>query len=221
MTCPLLPDTEGVYSGVLKRIVEDLGQKYYHELALTVCGKTTEDLAKTIVEKLNLNISVEEFAKLFTKYSDEKLAGPPFMPGAERIVRHLHEKTIPIAIATSSSQRSFDMKTQPHKELFDLFHHVVCGGSDPEVKNGKPAPDIFLICASRFDDKPEPKNCLVFEDSVNGMKAGIAAGMQVVMIPDENVSQEMWKMATLRLDNLNQIHPQLFGLPPFPEASNK
>lgn len=79
------------------------------------------------------------------------------MPGAERLVRHLHKHKIPIAIATSSDQDSVDRKSQNHQEIFSFFHHVVCFGSDAEVKNGKPAPDIFLVCASRFPDKPSPE----------------------------------------------------------------
>lgn len=74
--------------------------------------------------------------------------------GVERLIQHLHKNDVPFAIATSSGKKSFDVKTSKHKPLFSLFNHFVIGGSDPEVKNGKPAPDIFLICASRFPDKP-------------------------------------------------------------------
>jgi len=59
-----------------------------------------------------------------------------------------------MAIATSSSEQSFRMKTNHLKNIFSMFHHVVTGASDPEVKNGKPAPDIFNICASRFPGSP-------------------------------------------------------------------
>lgn len=76
--------------------------------------------------------------------------------GAERIVRHLSDHNIPIALATSSGKASVEAKMYGHMELFSLFHHAVIGSSDPEVKMGKPAPDVFLVCASRFPDNPDP-----------------------------------------------------------------
>lgn len=60
-----------------------------------------------------------------------------------------------------------------------------------------------------------PENCLVIEDAPNGVEAAIAAGMQVIMIPDENLSEELRKDAHLVVNSLDQAPLDLFGLPPF------
>jgi pseudouridine-5'-monophosphatase len=59
-------------------------------------------------------------------------------------------------LATSSSADSFALKTKHLTKVFDLFHHKVLGGSDLDVKQGKPNPDIFLVAAQRFPDSPDP-----------------------------------------------------------------
>lgn len=73
------------------------------------------------------------------------------------MIEHLHKNGVPIAIATSSSQEMVAMKMQNHKNLLNCFHHITMGSSDPEVTKGKPDPIIFLVCASRFPDKPKPE----------------------------------------------------------------
>lgn len=69
------------------------------------------------------------------------------MPGADRLIRHLHDHNIPIAVATSSHERHFVLKTTLHKPLFSLFSHVLTGD---KVTRGKPSPDIFIQVSHQY-----------------------------------------------------------------------
>lgn len=143
----------------------------------------------------------------------QRLANCNLLPGAERLIRHLHESNVKLALATSSNAESAAFKTKNHQSLFALFHHKVMG---PEVKEGKPAPDIFLLAAQRFvGHAVDPKDCLVIEDAPNGVKAAKSAGMQCVMVPDKHIPKEWCTEADLVLKSLEEFKPEAFGLPPF------
>lgn len=83
-----------------------------------------------------------------------------------RLLKHLKENNVPIALATSSDRENYEVKTTRWRDLFELFDHKVIGGSDPEIVHGKPAPDIFLTAAKRFRDNPDPSKVMYFSDSL-------------------------------------------------------
>ncbi|XP_055715972.1 probable pseudouridine-5'-phosphatase isoform X1 [Phlebotomus papatasi] len=214
----LLLDTETLYTKVTQAILDEYGdgQTYTWEVKTSLMGLQREEVANRLVKLYNLPLTPEEYMDLTLEHIRLLMADCQKMPGAEKLVRHLHDNRIPIALATSSSTESVEVKTAKHQDLFKLFHHKVMGSSDPEVKNGKPAPDIFLVAAKRFPDNPSPENCLVFEDAPNGVKAARSAGMQVVMVPDENITDDLKQGATVVLKSLEDIKLEDFGLPPLP-----
>mmetsp|Transcript_15597 Transcript_15597/g.18215 ORF Transcript_15597/g.18215 Transcript_15597/m.18215 type:complete len:132 (+) Transcript_15597:3-398(+) len=98
-------------------------------------------------------------------------------------MERLAARNVPIAIATSSVRPSFDKKMAYHKRIAELAKVVVCG-DDPELRRGKPNPDIFLLAAKRLGNAA-PEKCIVFEDSPAGIQGAKAAGMLAVALPDK------------------------------------
>ncbi|CAF4896638.1 unnamed protein product [Pieris macdunnoughi] len=211
----LLLDTEQVYKKMITQLCANYGHQYTNELMMKVLGGTEQRLSEILCKELKLPISPKEFRDQLLVLGDTMLANAPLMDGAERLIRHLHSSKVPFAVATSSSARSVDTKIASYKELFSYFNHMVMGSTDREVKFGKPHPDIFLVAAARFPDKPDPSKCLVFEDSPHGVTAGISAGMQVVMVPDPHLNKMLTTHATIVLPSLAKFQPEIFGLPPF------
>jgi pseudouridine 5'-phosphatase len=151
------PDTEPVYEGVFKEVCAKYGKELTPEARVKLLGSTERRSCEVCVTDLKLNCTLDQFIADFRALTTVRLASVEFMPGAERLIRHLHASKVPICVATSSGGESVALKTKHHQEVFQLFHHITMG-TDPEVKEGKPAPDIFLLAASRFDPKADPKD---------------------------------------------------------------
>ena len=104
------------------------------------------------------------------------LDGAQPMPGAAELLKYLENS--PSAIVSSSSHRWVDGWMEK-LGLMPLVNTTVCRGDAPKIK---PAPDLFLEAARQLD--VDPAECLVIEDSHNGMNAAHAAGMKVIAVPN-------------------------------------
>lgn len=212
----LLIDSETIYFETFKAIAAEYGKTYDERLMEKHIGMPANMGCGLIIKELHLPLTVPQMMDKYAEMVHGKLSNCPLLPGALKLVTHLKNNNVPIAVATSSHDPGFTLKTKPHKEFFDMFHHIVSVGIHKDVvKRGKPFPDVFLVCASWFKDKPKPEKCLVLEDSPNGVKAGLDAGMQVVMVPFPKISSYLTKQATLVLKSLEDFKPEEFGLPPF------
>lgn len=106
------------------------------------------------------------------------LAGEGTMPGVISLLEKLTTRDIRRAVVSSSSHHWVDGWLEK-LDFGGHFESVVCRGDAPRIK---PAPDLYLEAAKRLG--LEPAECLVIEDSLNGMHAAQAAGMNVWIVPN-------------------------------------
>lgn len=211
----LLLDTETFYTVVQQEIVGAYGKEFTWDLKAKMMGKKALDAAQILVKELDIadKITAEEFLRLREERLDALFPTSPLLPGVDKLVRHLHANRVPIAVATSSHRRHFDLKTTQHAELFGLFDHIITGDM---VSKSKPDPEIFQLCKDKFEAPPsDAASCLVFEDAPIGVSAGKAAGMTVVMVPDAKLDRALIKNADVVLGSLQDFEPQQFGLPAY------
>lgn len=122
-----------------------------------------------------------------------------YKKGAKELIDFLKKNNVKIGLASGTSRKSVEHHLNEVKAT-DVFDAIVAGN---EVANGKPAPDVFLLTAEKMGVNPE--NCFVFEDSQNGIKAGVAAGMKTIGIPDiASFSPEIKQILFKELENLSQ-----------------
>lgn len=206
----LLMDTEPIHWQVNTTLAKRYNRRFDLETHLAIIGRPALVSAQIIVDRLGLPLTAtayldERDAIIFDLYPQAKP-----MPGALALTQHFYQAGIPQAIATSSDAHRFERKISNHPDWLDRFACVVTG-DDPAIAQGKPAPDCFLITAERL--KTTPDRCLVFEDSVAGVRAAKRAGMAVIAIPSPELSRSHFQMADLILDSLLEFQPTAWGLP--------
>jgi beta-phosphoglucomutase-like phosphatase (HAD superfamily) len=139
----LLLDTERIYTEVTQSIVSEWGKTYTWAIKGRMLGTREKESAEILVKALNLPITPEEYLVRRNRMQNELFHTCRPLPGVVKLIKHLKSCGIPIAVATSSHQGAYKVKTSENQELFKLFD-VIVTGDDPSVHNGKPAPDIFL-----------------------------------------------------------------------------
>ena len=174
-------DTEGIYRRCWFRAAKDVGFEEDIDLFLQrVCGLNQADMTALVYRVYGENTSFDVLWGRWLECVDEEMARGvlPFKAGAPEILFALQERGIKIALVTSSGQKTVARYLQM-SNLEGVFDVIVTGN---QVTHGKPHPEIFLTAANKLGIAPEA--CIVVEDSPNGVRAGHAAGMYTVMIPD-------------------------------------
>jgi len=206
-----LLDTEPFYIRTTNAIFERHGMALSPDVRAIMMGRPTPVAVPMMIEHTGLPMTAEEFIHERDSALAELFRESPPTPGARRLTEHLRSHGIPQAVATSSSRQSLNHKLVSHTDWFAAFETIVIA---EDVEHGKPAPDIFLEAARRLGAPPE--TCLVFEDAATGVEAALAAGMQVVALPEPGFEHRV-SAAHAVIENLEAFDPAEWGLPPYSE----
>lgn len=124
---------------------------------------------------------------------------PRLRPGVERLLREARERKVRLAIATTTSTPNVEalLRSALGEGALGWFDSICAGDSVPKKK---PAPDIYLEALSELD--LEPEECVAIEDSENGLRSALAAGLPTVVTPSEYTRHHDFDGATLRVDHL-------------------
>ena len=196
----LLLDTEPLHGQAWAQAVGQFGGSASAELLLGLRGRNKFDNASGLIEALKLTVSVEQLLAVQQPLARAKVRQARAMPGAERLVQHLQAAGMPLAIATSSGRESVQIKLAPHPWLQSIAVRV--HGDDPQIQQGKPAPDLFIEAARRLN--VDPTRCWAFEDSQAGAIAALAAGCRVFVVPAEGLNRSDYPSAVDWLSSLNE-----------------
>jgi HAD superfamily hydrolase (TIGR01509 family) len=201
----VLVDSERIWDEVRRAVVAEHGGTWLPEATRAQQGMSTPEWARYLVEELGAKLSPPEIATLVVKRMAARYAEePPLIPGAVDVVRHVSARW-PVAIASSSPVILI-------KGFLDVTGLPVGAAvSSEQVGAGKPAPDVYLRAAELLG--VAPGDCAAVEDTTNGLRSALAAGMAVYAVPNPHFppDPEVLKQATAVVEKITDL-PGALGL---------
>ena len=176
-------DTEIVYFSHFKKNLEKNGLELTKDMFRSQIGMANIEGAETMVREYYTNISPQEYLTLIDRIGMEQVFSSPdteiaVFEGFHDILECFKDK-LTYAIATGSH-----LKVLHHMVgKFNFDEYFTAYVSREEVKEGKPAPDIYIEAAKRLN--VAIKECIVLEDAPAGVASGVAAGCYTIAIKNE------------------------------------
>lgn len=183
----LLVDSERIWY----RTWNDFLGLYGHQFSLdeyvkNYSGKIVPDIVELLADHYNFSVGREEGADIVNGIEQSYVEkGIQLMDGAIELLDYLKANQYKMVIGTSS-RKERALKVLQSVNVLHYFDDLVVGY---DVARGKPFPDTFLEAARRVNAKPE--ECLVLEDSENGIEAAYAANIPVICVPDLKTPSEL------------------------------
>jgi HAD superfamily hydrolase (TIGR01509 family) len=174
----VLIESEQLWDAARRQVVADHHGRWREDATAAMQGMSSPEWSAYLRDELGVDLPPEQIVELVVENLSARYdRGLPLVPGAVDAVRRLGRRW-PLALASSANRVVID-KVLAVAGLQDAFRATV---SSEEVPRGKPAPDVYLEAVRRLDEQPEA--CAAVEDSANGIRSAVAAGLHVVAVPN-------------------------------------
>ena len=174
----VLIDSEQVWDAAREDLVRERGGTWNERATTDMMGMSSKEWSSYMRDRLGVPMTPAEINDdVVRRVASTYEHGLPLLPHALETVRELAARW-PLGLASSSNRPIIDLVLE-QAGVRACFAAVV---SSEEVANGKPAPDVYLAAARELD--VDPKDCAAIEDSTNGIKSAVAAGMRTIAVPN-------------------------------------
>ena len=172
-----LVDSEPVHELAFDAAIKELGLTLPSGFHDELLGSSGQDVHAKPIDATELQLGFEDWRALKMRHFAAFHARITPLDGIPELLRDLVARAIPMAVVSNSTRAEVDLSLKATGISSSLGFTI----SRSDVSGSKPAPDGYLLAASRLNQRPQ--NCLVIEDSSTGVAAGLAAGMQVIFHP--------------------------------------
>lgn len=195
----VLLDSETLYMDMNQLFFKQLGASISIEEHQTFVGISATKMWTYIKDKFNLKETVEQLKEMEKELKYQTLKSAQLAPtdGVVEFLEELRQNEYTLAIASSSLKKNIDLILSK-LDLKNYFDLIVSG---EQVVKGKPDPDIFLKVANHYQRLPQ--ECIVIEDSTNGVSAAKAAGMTCIGFYNPGSGKQDLSSADHIMDNFN------------------
>jgi HAD superfamily hydrolase (TIGR01509 family) len=207
----VLIDSEPLGFEAMRLVMASHGVRYTEVENTEFLGKTTLESCRVLRARHAIGTDASALARRYTGFKVGMIRQDPRpRPGVPGMVQRVGELGFRLALASSAAPEEIAAATEA-LGLGRAFNVVVAG---TEVEHGKPAPDIFVEAGRRL--RAPAGECLVIEDSRNGLLAAKAAGMRCAIVPCPATRHQSFAEADFHFETLESLPPLLMelGSPP-------
>lgn len=201
----VLLDSEPRWNAAKEALVRDAGGRWRGDAPTVMMGMSSSEWSAYLHDALGVAMDPNVISRDVVRRMEEGYVRDlPLLPGAREAVRSLADRW-PLGLASSSNSEIIDVVLEL-AGFGDAFRVTV---SSEQVAHGKPAPDVYLEAARRLDVRPEC--CIAIEDSSNGLRAGAAAHMAVIAVPNPHYppDRDALELAAATVAVVGEITPAL------------